>query len=143
MDDQLRALNEVEELISDFSKPRLVDQKGISDTVDADGAFVTLTVGLQVDVKMAPGQAPAHQLDTTDLDNPVAISDRHTGGFGVQDDRPVVLNLHAGGLLSRTACLVSPPFYLSLRPSGGCYAQRRPRTSSTPRLASWSARSLP
>ncbi|MNE22849.1 hypothetical protein D3C80_1160760 [compost metagenome] len=70
--------------------------------MDADGALVTFAVRLQIDVEVPSGQAPPHQLDTPDLDDPVSVSHRHTGGFGVEDDRPVVLNLHADGLLPRT-----------------------------------------
>jgi hypothetical protein len=33
---------------------------------------------------MPTGQAPAHELDTADLDDPVTIGDRHTGGFGIE-----------------------------------------------------------
>jgi hypothetical protein len=33
---------------------------------------------------MPPGQATADQFDATDLDDPVAVSDRHTGRFGIE-----------------------------------------------------------
>jgi len=52
--------------------------------VDADGALVTGPVRLYIDVKIAPGQPPPHQFDAADLDHPMAIGDRHTGGFGVE-----------------------------------------------------------
>ena len=58
--------------------------QGVTDAVDANGALVTFAVGLQVHVKMPAGQATSHQLDATDLDHPVAIGDRHTGGFSIE-----------------------------------------------------------
>jgi hypothetical protein len=39
-------------------------------------------------VEVPPGQAPAHDLDTADLDDPVAFADRHTGSFGIENDQP-------------------------------------------------------
>lgn len=35
-------------------------------------------------MEMTPGQATPQQLDTTDLDDAVPVSDRHTRGFGIQ-----------------------------------------------------------
>ena len=84
MDDQLRALDELEKFIRYFSKARLAHQEFVSDAVDTNGALVTFTIGLQVHMKMAAGQSTAHQLDATDLDHPVAIGDRHTGGFSIE-----------------------------------------------------------
>ncbi|MCY1447816.1 hypothetical protein D9M71_644540 [compost metagenome] len=84
MDDQLRALDELEEFLGHFGETRLADQKLVGDAVNANGALVTLTIRLQVDMEMPAGRAPAHQLDTADLDDPVAIGDRHTGGFGIE-----------------------------------------------------------
>ncbi len=85
MDDQGGALDELEELFGDIAKARLADQEGIGDAVDVDGALVTLAVRLQVDVEVPPGQAPADDLDTADLDDPVAFADRHTRGFGIEN----------------------------------------------------------
>ncbi len=81
VNDQLRALDELEEFIGDFGKPRLADQKFVGDTVNTDRAFVTFAIRLQVNVKMPTGQAATDQLDTTDLDDAVTIRHRHTGGF--------------------------------------------------------------
>ncbi|MCY1397000.1 hypothetical protein D9M71_119880 [compost metagenome] len=89
MDDQLRALDELEELLGHFSEARLADQELVGDAVNADGALVTLAIRLQVDMEMTAGQAPAHQLDTADLDDPVTVGDRHTGGFGIEYYFPV------------------------------------------------------
>jgi hypothetical protein len=89
MDDQLRALDEFEELIGHFSETRLAHQEFVGDAVDADGAFITLAIRLQVNVEMPPREASSDQLDTTDFDNPVAIGHRHAGGFGIEYYHPV------------------------------------------------------
>jgi hypothetical protein len=52
--------------------------------VDADGAFVTVAIRLQVNVKVAPGQAPTDQFHTADLNDPVTVGHRHAGGFGIE-----------------------------------------------------------
>ena len=93
----MRAFDVLEELFGDIGESRFADQEGIGDAVHPDRAFVTLAVRLQIDVEVAPGQAPADDLDAADLDDPVAFGDRHAGGFGIEDDVPVDLLLHAGG----------------------------------------------
>src|SRR5690606_24257672 len=84
VDDQLRALDEFEELIRHFAETRLAHQKLIGDAVNADRTFIAFAIRLQVNVEMPAGQTTANQFDATDLDNPVAIGDRHAGGFGVE-----------------------------------------------------------
>jgi len=84
MNDQLRAFDEVKKLISNFCKAGLAHQKLVGNAVNANCALVTLTIRLQIHVKMPTGQTAAHQLDATDLDYPVAIGNRHTGGFSIE-----------------------------------------------------------
>jgi hypothetical protein len=84
MDDQLRAFDELEELVGDFIETRLADEEFVGDAVNANRAFVTLAIRLQIDVEMPARQAPTDQFDTTDFDNPVTIGHRHAGGFGIE-----------------------------------------------------------
>src|SRR5690606_34286190 len=98
-----------------FPEARLAHQKFVGDAVHRDGALVHFAIGLQVDMEMPTGQTPPHQLHTADFDDAVAVAYRHTGGFGVEYDAA-----HA---------LLSCPYVLF--------------AMTTPRLASWSARSLP
>ncbi|MNN56204.1 hypothetical protein D3C81_1711210 [compost metagenome] len=93
VDDQLGALDELEELVGDVLEARLAHQVFVGDAVHRDGAFIHFAVGLQVDVEVATGQAPALQFDAADLDDPVAIGDRHAGGFCIQYDVTHVLDL--------------------------------------------------
>ena len=84
VDDQLRAVDELEKLIGNFRKARLAHQEFVGDAVHANGAFVTFPVRLQVHVEMPAGKAAAHQLDTADFNDPVTIGHRHAGGFGIE-----------------------------------------------------------
>lgn len=88
MDDQLGAVDELEELIGHFGKARLALEEFIGDAVDANRPFVTVTVRLQIDVEVAAGQAAPHQFDTADFDDPVTIGHRHAGGFGIEYNHP-------------------------------------------------------
>ncbi len=84
MDDQLRVLDELEKLVGNVTKTRLVDKEFIGDAVNRDRPFINLTIGLQIDMVVTPSQAATDDLDTTDLDDPVAIGDWHTRGFGIE-----------------------------------------------------------
>src|SRR3990167_8834300 len=86
VDDQLRALDEVEELIGDFLEARFVFDKVVGDAVHRNRAFVDFAIRLQVNVEMPPSQTPADQFNTADFDDPVTIGHRHTGGFGIEYD---------------------------------------------------------
>lgn len=52
--------------------------------MNRDRPFINLTIGLQIDMVVTPGQAATDDLDTTDLDDPVAIGDWHTRCFGIE-----------------------------------------------------------
>lgn len=84
MDDQLRAFDELEELVGHFGETRLADEEFVGDAVDADRALVTFAIRLQVDVKVPARQAPTDQFDTADFNDPVTIGHRHAGGFGIE-----------------------------------------------------------
>ncbi len=117
VDDQLRTLDEFEELVGNFAEARLIGQKLVGDAVNGDRALVHFTIRLQIDVVVPPGQAAADDLDTANLDDPVAIGHRHAGGFSIQH--------YAAHVVSLTYTI-------------GCRL-----ACTTPRLASRSACSLP
>src|SRR5690606_14718347 len=75
-----------EELVGHVLEARLVGDELVGDAVHRDGALVDLAIRVEVDVEVAPGQAPSFQLDAADLDDAVAIGHRHAGGFGIQYD---------------------------------------------------------
>src|SRR3546814_921532 len=84
VDDQLRVLDELEELVGDVAETRLVDKKLVGNAVNGNRALVHFTIRLQIDVVVPPGQAAADDFDTANLDDPVAIGHRHAGRFGIQ-----------------------------------------------------------
>ncbi|MNN55448.1 hypothetical protein D3C81_1703230 [compost metagenome] len=89
MDDQLGAVDELEEFVGDVTEALLVLQELVGDAVHRDGALVHFPVRLQVDVEVPAGKATPIQLDAANLDDPVTVGDRHAGGFGIQDYRSV------------------------------------------------------
>jgi hypothetical protein len=93
VDDQLRALDELEKLIGDLSETRLTHQKRSGNTVNADGSFIAFAIRLQIDVEVSPGQASADQFDTTDLDHAMPVCNGHTSGFGIEYYRSKYHNL--------------------------------------------------
>ena len=109
VDDQRGALDEREELLGYIAEAGLANQEGIGDAVDVDRALVTFAVRLQVDVEVPARQAPADHLDAANLDDAVPLADRHTRGFGIEDNEPLVLLLlHLGdsNLLRLQRCAV-------------------------------------
>ncbi|MCY1428738.1 hypothetical protein D9M71_446340 [compost metagenome] len=89
MDDQLGAVDELEEFVGDLTEARLVLEELVGDAVHRDGALVHFPIRLQVDVEVPAGKATPIQLDAANLDDPVTVGDRHAGGFGIQDYRSV------------------------------------------------------
>jgi hypothetical protein len=83
MNDELGIPDEVEKLLGNFMKTRLGLEIGAADAVDAFGALIDISVGIQEAVIVATGQAPVHHLETANLDDAVALLSRQAGGFGI------------------------------------------------------------
>ena len=103
MDDQLCAVDELEEFIGHFGETRLALEEFIGDAVDANRAFVTFPVRLQVHMEVATGEATTHEFDTADFNDPVAVGHRHAGGFGIEYNRS---DGHQGSALNGVVCSV-------------------------------------
>ena len=86
VDDQLRVLDEREELLGHVLEAWFVGEVFVGDAVNRNRAFVDLAIRLQVDMEMPAGQTSPHQLHAADLDDAMAVGDRHAGGFGIQHD---------------------------------------------------------
>ena len=86
VDDQLCALDELEELVGDFGKARLANEEFVGNTVHTYRTLVALAIRLQINVEMPARQAPTDQFDATDFNVPVSIGHRHAGGFGIVDN---------------------------------------------------------
>ena len=99
VDDKLGTFDEVEELIGHILETRLTNKCLVGNTVNRDGALVDIPIGLQVDMKMSTCQSTSDDFHRANLDNAVAIRDRHTGGFGIQHNDPVAGRLLAHALI--------------------------------------------
>ena len=86
MDDELRVLDEVHELIDDLCKQRLVGEKSARYAVHLERALVDLALRIEVTVEVAPGQATIHEFHASDLDHPMALGMLEPGGFSIQHD---------------------------------------------------------
>src|SRR5690554_776509 len=84
--DQLGATHKLPEGIRNILEQRLVDQKFVGDTVDADGLGLDLTLGVDVLVIRAPRKAPVDELNGANLDQAVAFPWVDTRGFSIQND---------------------------------------------------------
>ena len=55
------------------------------------------------------GDPSVHHFETTDLDDPVTIVDRETGGFGIEHDLAVQRCVHVGLAVEGAAHSITPP----------------------------------
>src|SRR5437879_12162498 len=80
VDDQLGALNEVQEGAGDVGKARLVGEKLGRQPVHLERALLDLALRVQVHVEMPRADAAAEDLHAAELDHPVAEprSEEHT-----------------------------------------------------------------
>ncbi len=132
VNDQLGARDVVEKLVHDFIKPRLVVQKIGRKTVHLQRAVLDVAAGVEIAVKMVAGRPPAQQLHAPNFDNAMPKRGIQTRSLGIENDLPHVL------LPPDRGHSVSRAHYVSC-----CSLFMPVSTSSTPRLASASACSLP
>src|SRR5256886_8689046 len=88
VDDQLGALNEVQEGAGDVGKARLVGEKLARQPVHLERALLDLALRVQVHVEMPRADAAAEDLHAAELDQPVAEPGVQPGGFRVEHDLP-------------------------------------------------------
>ena len=86
VDDQLGIAYELDEVVGQIGKTRLVGQKLVGNAVNGHGAVFNVSIGVDVDVKAAPGLTPLDHLQGTDLDNAVPLLGFEAGGFGIKND---------------------------------------------------------
>ncbi|CDH45148.1 hypothetical protein BN874_210028 [Candidatus Contendobacter odensis Run_B_J11] len=86
VDNQFGIADEVEELIRDVGKARLMGEKFAGNAVNPLRLFVNSAIRLQVDMEVLAGQPPVYQFDAADFDDPVPLGGIKAGGFGVEDD---------------------------------------------------------
>ena len=86
VDDQLGAVDELEELLDDLGEARLVGKEFQRQAGDLLRAGFELAVRPQVAVEIATGGTALDELDAADFDHAVAALPAQAGGFGIQDD---------------------------------------------------------
>ena len=112
--------------VRNLDEARLVLEHLAGNAVHLLGRAVDFALRVHVAVKGAVGPPTIHQLHASDLDDAMALLDFEAGRFGVEDDLS-----HASAL----TCVAHAPCPAVARP-------RRSSASSSPRLASSSARSF-
>ena len=81
---QLGTAHEIEEFRGYLRKQGLVGEEFTGDAMHFDGALVNVALGIDIAVEVVPGQAPVHQFDTADFNDPVALVDLQAGRFRIQ-----------------------------------------------------------
>ena len=86
VNDQLRAVDELEQLVDDLREARLLREELVGDAVHVLRGAVDRPVRAQVAMERAAGLAAIHQLDAADLDDAMSLLRLQPRGFGVEDD---------------------------------------------------------
>lgn len=84
VDDELRAAEELDELIGNVCKQRLVLQKVVVDAMDFERAGVDRTLGIDVAMESAARRPPILELDGSDFDDSMTGSSLEPGRFGIK-----------------------------------------------------------
>src|SRR5487761_519465 len=82
VDHELRAADELEELVRYLSEPRLAREILALQAVDRLRAEVDVTLRVQVAMEGVAREPPVDELDTADLDDAVAEGGLEAGGLG-------------------------------------------------------------
>ena len=110
--DQWGVADEGEKLLAHVGEQRLVLEELGRQAVHLERAVRHLAFGVEVVVEAIAGRKPVHQLDTADLDQPVALVGVEAGGLGVEHDlaHAVVLRcLRTGAASAGPGLPDSPP----------------------------------
>src|SRR5690606_27213977 len=86
MDDDLCALNEVDNLLSHLFEPGMARQKLCCKAVNRQRFRVAVAVGIDVQMQIAPREGAIHHFDASHLDNPVTLRGIQTCGLSIQND---------------------------------------------------------
>ena len=84
VDDELRAVHELEQLVDDLREARLLREERVGDAVHILRGAIDRPVRAQVAVKAPAGLAAIDQLDAADLDDAMSLLRLQPRGFGVE-----------------------------------------------------------
>src|SRR5688572_25485523 len=88
VDQELRALHELEELVGDVGEARLVGEVFRGHAVHLARGEVDRALGIQEAVELAPGRPALEELEAGELDDAVPLGGLEARGLGVEDDAP-------------------------------------------------------
>ena len=86
VNDELGALDELDELARDLGELRLRREELVLDAVHLERAAVDFALGVDVAVKAVLRRPPIDELHAADLDDPMAGGRLEARCFGIQDD---------------------------------------------------------
>jgi hypothetical protein len=86
VNDQLGALQKIDQRSGDLRELRLVAQKIGGEAVYRERARIAVAFGVHVEVQVIARQAAVHQLDAADFDDAVATARVQARSFGIEDD---------------------------------------------------------
>ena len=86
VDDEFGTPYKSEELVRNTGKKWLVGQKGIAEAMDTLSVGIHFALRIEVIVEAAPGQAPVHHLQTTDLDQAMALRGINSRRFSIENN---------------------------------------------------------
>jgi hypothetical protein len=97
VDQDLGTGHEGQQRFGDLREPGFVAQPIVGDAMHGHRPLIDRPLGIHVEVERAAGAAAVDDLQATDLDDPVSILHRESGGLGIQDDlsQARLLMLHA------------------------------------------------
>jgi hypothetical protein len=86
VNDELRATDELDQLIDDVRKARLLREKFVGDAVNLQRAPIDFSIRPEIAMERATGLAPIEDFHATYFDHSMALLGLETCGFGVEDD---------------------------------------------------------
>ena len=85
MDDQLRALNKIQQALRDVGELRLARQLLVGNPVHLHRPGINLALRVEVLLIAIVARPPADQLDAADFNDPVALGRFEAGGFRIEN----------------------------------------------------------
>src|SRR6185437_1232021 len=86
VNDPFGTAGELDEARGNVGETRLAGEVVAGHPVDLGRAGVDVSLGVDPDVQIAPGDAPIDNLDCGELDDPMVLAPIESGGLGVEDD---------------------------------------------------------
>jgi len=106
VDDQFRTLDESQEIICHVVESGLVIKKFTGDAMYLQGAFINVSIGIQVAMEMLACQPSIDQFNTCNFNDPMSLPGIKAGCFGIQYDLPHSFSETGHPLIGQSVCLL-------------------------------------